>query len=318
MLPLNPIDLEWNAPAECPSRDAVLEDAARVVAKPPEPRSHATVRADVTRDPRGQWHAALSVDADGAHSERVLDAESCQEIARAAALIVAIVVEGKEPAQAQNPHLAAPASPAPVAPARPAVSGRPQSPSAFVVSVAGVVDWGLLPSAAPGGELNLGWEHRAKAIRVRAAAGASLFGEQSADVPSQPSEGGRFKAVAASARGCASIVIDEGGASRPPSNSLDVGLCLGVEVDTVSATGFGPSSAGFEPHSRTQTWDSVLPSIIASYDTSRHVAIVVRADGVLPIRAPPFGVRDSEGNDISLHRPGAGIRIALGVETQFF
>jgi hypothetical protein len=305
MLPLNQVDLQWNAPAECPSRDAVLEDAARVLSQPPEPRAHATARANVMRDERGQWHAALSVDAGGAHSDRVLDAESCQAIAKAAALIVAIAVEGKGPTQPQPKP-----PPVPVQPPRPKASGHFESPSEFVVALSGLVDWGLLPAVAPGGELALGWAYRAPPFRVRAVASASLFGEQTATLPTSALEGGRFTAFGASARGCASLM--KGG--------LDVGPCVGVEVDTMSAAGFGPSSAGFIPLPRaTATWPAALGSVLASYSLSRHVAIVLRAEGVLPlVKTPTFGVVESSGKDIPLHEPAAGVRAAVGIETRFF
>jgi hypothetical protein len=305
MLPLIPIDLQWSAPAECPSRDAVLEDAAHVLSQAPELRSHATARADITRDEWGQWHAALSVDADGAHSDRVLDAESCQAIAKAAALIVALAVERKEPAQPQPRPL-----PVPVQSPQPKASAHTQSPSQFVVALAGVVDWGLLPAAAPGGELALGWAYRALPFRVRAVAGASLFGDQTKYLSSPSLDGGRFTAVAASARGCASLVKD----------AFDVGLCFGVELDAMSAAGFGPTGAGFTPlPPRTATWPSALGSILASYSLSRHVAIVLRGEGVRPIvTTPTFGVADSSRGSIPLHEPAPGVRAAFGVETRFF
>jgi hypothetical protein len=303
MLPLSHVDLEWNAPAECPSKEAVLEDAARVLSEPPEAASHVLVHADVTRDERGQWHATLGVDSDDAHSDRVLDAETCQALAKATALILAIAVEGRDEARSVPASAARPSS----AP-RSRVSVPFESRSQVVVLGSGVVDWGLLPAAAPGAELGLGWADSTLQWRVRAFATASVFGDQTAALASAGNEGGRFAAFATSAHGCASLV----------RSALDVGLCLGIEFDVMRASGFGPPATGFTSRPRTESWPSALASAIASYSLSRHVAIMVRTQGVLPIDPPTFGIVEASGHGDPLHSPAAGVRVTLGVETRFF
>jgi hypothetical protein len=302
MLPPDTVELVWTAPAECPSHDTVLEDAERVLAKSPQPRAHARARAVVTRDEQGRWHATLSVDADGAHSERDLDAENCQAIATATALIVAVAIEGRESDPEQAPLVQAA-----LARRMPGPGGL-ASRSQLVVSVAGVVDGGLLPAPAPGGEIALGWAYRTAPFRVRVTAGATLLGAQRAALSAPAQEGGRFAAIAASVRGCASVVKD----------ALDVGACLGLEMDRAWAEGFGPSEASFAPLTPTGTWASPLGSAFASYTLSGDVSVFLRADAVLPLASPTFGIVDSSGTDIPLHHASAGLRASLGVEARFF
>jgi hypothetical protein len=76
-----PVSLTWNSPPDCPSREQVLAEVARVLAGSHQPRIPATARVDVARTEGGRWQAALSVDARDAHSERNLEAESCEAIA---------------------------------------------------------------------------------------------------------------------------------------------------------------------------------------------------------------------------------------------
>jgi hypothetical protein len=293
-----PVDFIWNARAECPSRDAVLDEVARLLAVSHGTRAHATARAEVTRDEQGRWHAALSVDARGAHGERTLDAEGCPAIASATALIIAVAVEGGMP-QEQTPLAAASAMSAPAAAALP----RPPA-SQLLVGAAGVLDTGMLPSLAPGGEATLGWGYQWSTWRIRALASASFLAEKT--VTNSDGEGGLFAPIAVSARVCAAAV----------RGAFDVGPCLGGEFDSMRATGVARGApASFVSLAETGRWVSVLGSVLTSWSFSRHLAIFVRADGL--VSSPPtFGVQPGE---IYVHRPSpVGARGALGVEVRFF
>ena len=50
------VDLTWNAPSDCPSREGVLGEVARLLAASRSLPAQATARADVTRDEQGRWH----------------------------------------------------------------------------------------------------------------------------------------------------------------------------------------------------------------------------------------------------------------------
>src|ERR1700722_9521725 len=105
--------LVWEAPRECPGREAMLERIRAAAREAPGDDVHAQVRIVAEGD--GRWSASLSVTAGGNRSDRVLGAASCSPIAAAAALIVALSLT---PA----PAVSAVAS-------SPAVSGAAPSPS---------------------------------------------------------------------------------------------------------------------------------------------------------------------------------------------
>jgi hypothetical protein len=310
MLPASvPVDLTWNAPAECPSRDVVLEEVGRVLTTPPEPGVQATARADVTRDESGRWHATLAVAAREARSERTLEAESCPAIVSATAVIVAVAIEG---GIRQPPATPLPEPPRPAAP-------PPSLGSQLVIAAGGVIDGGALPKAAPGAEAAVGWTYRWPVGRIRVLATGSFFPSQSSDALQSPAavagEYGSLDLFASSLRGCASIVRE----------ALDVGLCLGAEVDVMNGKANVPGTQppSFTPHSGTGVWASGLVSVLALWSVSRHVAVYLRADG-LASSAPPFGVRltvSGVTQSIPIHQPypaSLGARGALGLEMRFF
>jgi hypothetical protein len=313
MLPASvPVDLTWNAPAECPSRDAVLDEVARVLAAR-KPGAPATARADVTRDGRGRWHATLSVGSREARSERILEAESCPAIASAAAVIIAVAVEGDRPEA--SPPVAAQSTFHP--PASAATAPEPKPAWQLVVRAGGVLDGGMLPSVAPGGEAAVGCAFEWSRLRIRALASASLFTEQTASVRNPVgdgtgTEGGTFgPPFVASVSACASAV----------QARLDLGLCLGAELDVVRATGFATGAARLSfinSSPQTRAWVSALGSVLASWSLSRHIAFFIRGDGLVSPGSPTFGLLP---RDIRVHQPypsSLGARGALGIEARFF
>jgi hypothetical protein len=301
-----PVDLVWNAPApECPSRERVLAEVARVLGGSREPIARASARVDVAAAQDGRWQAELSVDARGAHTERRFEAESCEAIASAAALIVAVAVEESVP----------PEVPAAAPPPEPRASPFPKSngsrhDSQLIVTAAGVIDDATLPAVGGGGEAGVGWAYRISIFRLRALAGASLFAEQTSSPAGYPQSGGHFTLLATSAKACGSI----------GSGPFELGPCLGVDVDAIWATGFGWQQTSGPMSAQ---WVSVLGSVITLWNFSRNIAIFARADGLIPLEqahfeakviAPPLLVAY-----IPVHRPApVAARGAFGIELRFF
>jgi hypothetical protein len=301
-----PVDLAWNAPAECPARDAVVDEVARVLSSSHERRVAVTVRADVSRDDSGRWHAALRVDMRDAHGERTLDAESCPAIASATAVIVAIAVEGGMPEPV-------PGAPPPENPERPVPQRVQLRASQVIVGAAAVIDASTWPSLAPGVEGTLGLAQSWSTWRVRAFATGGFFPWQDSSPllsgSDAPGEYGRFELFTASVRACASLV----------RGAFDVGPCLGGEVDVMIGTGasIGPA----QPTPDSGAWASALGSVLASWSFLRHAAIFLRADAFYAPLPPQFGVYSPapSRNPINVYEPPhIGARGALGVEVRFF
>jgi hypothetical protein len=112
----------WEAPRECPGREAMVERIREATREAPGDDVHAQVR--VVEEGDGRWSASVSVTAGGNRSDRLLGAASCSAIADAAALIVGLSLT---PAPAASVAASSPA--ASVAASSPAVSAAAPSPS---------------------------------------------------------------------------------------------------------------------------------------------------------------------------------------------
>lgn len=136
-----PIELTWNAPAECPDRDWVLRSiAARLDSAALQPTAAKRASARVARKGDG-YTLTLQTD----QGERQLNAASCEELAGSAALILAFIAD---PRRAELPA-AAPELPTA------AESGTPLPLSGYV-RAEWLVDVGMLPQAATGPGIALG------------------------------------------------------------------------------------------------------------------------------------------------------------------
>lgn len=264
------------------------------------PPVHAAVRVDVTRGENGRWRAVLAVEARGARGVRDIDAESCEAIASAAELIIAVAAEGGAPALASPSHTGptAPEGAVQAPPSRPAILG-----SRALVAVAAVADGALLPSLAPGVEASVGWLYGWPSWRIRLLASAAYLPSQTASTASLPGEGGSFTAFGAAGRVCYSLA----------RGAFELGPCLGAEADWMSADGFGPAT--FNPRKQSAFWWSGLGTGFVSVEAARGFAVFARGDAVLPVLPKEFVINPGA---VEVHKASPGVRGAVGVEARFF
>ncbi len=304
-----PVELIWNAPAECAPREAVLSEIARVLGPSRQPRAPATARVQVTHDdPQAQWHATLSVDARNAQTERAFDAESCAAIVSATALIVAVAVEGRLPEAVPRPSQSAGSPPRPERTLTPPPQ-KPSYPSQLEVALGGVIDSGTLPRVAAGGELFAGWAKRGSQWRFRVLANGALFGAQRA--ADRLGNGAHLGLLTGSAQGCASVI----------AGPVELGPCVGAEIEYMWAES-GVGSSNFTFRQGGEAWPTVLGSLLGSLNFSRLVGVFARVDGVVrPVRPPPLAVHagtSPSGDPVYQPPGGVGFRAALGIEARFF
>ena len=152
-----PVDLVWVAPRQCPDHDAVIRDISTILGNPSAGRvgKPFSVRAEVWRGEDTRWHVTLA--SQGTRADpRSLAADSCEAVADAAVLIVALLVD---PSRAQAQGAAPPTANTVAPPTRPAdavsppASGTPAvrattPPSADVPSPATTLSSPNLPSGA--------------------------------------------------------------------------------------------------------------------------------------------------------------------------
>jgi hypothetical protein len=210
-------DLEWVAPAGCSSRESVLAAVTRAVG----PRRAADVeairvRAVVESSGRG-YRVQLSTPS----GERALEAETCDQLADAVALILALAVE---------PSAAAPQPQERVAPPQPETERRKPSVSAarsswLAVGAGQVGDLGTLPGVAVGAEVFVGL----RVPPVRLEISGAIWAPRRQEVEGTTA-GGELTLTSAVAQGCFLPVLDR----------FELGGCIGAGIDSMTATAFGP------------------------------------------------------------------------------
>src|SRR6266849_6126167 len=86
------LEVDWVAPAECPTRAWVEAEVMRVAGGVKVPaRQQFKVRAAVQKAQDGRYNVVVSTIQDGWSGTRELDAASCEELASSTALIVGMM-----------------------------------------------------------------------------------------------------------------------------------------------------------------------------------------------------------------------------------
>jgi hypothetical protein len=314
-------DLEWNAPPECPPRESVLAEIARVLG-PASASVPFRARAVVVHDESGRYRGDLEVEARGVQSRRELVGETCDTIASAAALIVGIAIEGDAVlarAHALGNALAPASAPSATSRAEAAAppstkegpehrEGQPQrerpASGAMIVAAGAMLDGTTMPSVAAGGELTLGWAYLAPRWRARVVAGGLFFPTQGKAANVQ-GEGGDFTLVGATARACLSLATAR----------FDAGPCVGGELDHMDASGTGPILQQGEAGAN---WASFTGSALGAWHMSPAWDLLARFDVVVSGSQPQFIIAQPN-MALVVHQPAlATIRGVLGLEVHIF
>ena len=242
------VNLQWVAPAGCPDAAHVTREVERL--RPdvsPKEEPDLSARAEVREEKSGRWHVEIRTEGRQGAGTRTVTAESCEALADATALILALALPGApatvDAGQAPAVPDAARSEPNPpsgreprrvaaVLPPSGAVGAERSafpgsSPSRIVrvaVVVSALVDTGTLPGAAFGAGMRIALIPEGfSALRVEV--GGGLFVDQSTANP--PSRSGSFSLR----------TIDAGACLIAPVQRLEIGPCAGVELASVSANG---------------------------------------------------------------------------------
>lgn len=312
--------LSWDAPSGCPSGDSVRAAAVRNA-----PPAAVPLEADAVVSHRDRWTVTLRTRRPDASGERVLEAASCNALADATAVILALALVPPGQAVTPSPALVAAnvtanatpepsgqpanpaAAPAPVAtkapeedratsssPANPAKPG-PSGPPAIALGAFASTDAMTLPTVALGGGGSLAWTPGS----LRIEASASVFAGQSQTIDASTA-GARFSMTSLGAGACYTLL----------HGALELAPCGGGSMHWVSAEGFG-ATANYDATSR---WAAVDGGLLARAPLTSWLALRARADGLVPLGRPSFEVE----NEGVVHKPPPfGIRAALGAELNF-
>ena len=290
--------LSWQAPGDCPSREAVVASVSRLVSTGHNVPDVLEAQVRVKQQSASHYTLWLTTEHNGILGERVFHGRSCQAVVDAAVVTLALMLspdsQGFPEATPETVARVAPSAPAQAPNRVVSVSAKPKKKVAatwFATSSLGL-HVGILPE--PGPELSLGtglaWGRGSVWLR------GGYAPAENVRIAGQPNRGARLWASSATALGCWALVD---GAAR-------LGTCLGADVTRVQGYGLGVS------HSRTgvTAWTSPALGIFADLALKSHVALRLTAIGNAPITRP-----DTHLDDIgSVQRPAPfGARLHAGM-----
>jgi hypothetical protein len=310
----------WNAPAGCPTAQAIHDEVEKTLGGSLKQIAPVAAAVSVLEGAGGRWRASLVVHSHGKRAERQFEAESCQALAAATGVIIALAAEGGDdgaparPAAEVRPpapeRLAAPMIAPTIAPT---ISSGPTKPasgwsrSGVFLQLGGLLDGGTMPSTpASGLEVAAGESWAGSLWRLRLIAGASYF------LPQAPSSSplafgipaGQYWMLSFSGRGCMTAALSR----------FEIGPCLGAEVVAMHGSSIGGTSA-----ESTQYWPAPTGSFVAALTFAPSAVVFARVDVAFPGTRRTFLSDESNGIHDEIFRVSAhAVRGALGVELRFF
>lgn len=289
--------LAWDAPPECPSRTAVQADIARLLGGAITVRPGGAVEARALVVHEQKWSVTITTRHAGQTGRRSIEAMSCQDLADATGLIIALMIDPDAvAAHARDPKVGQPpAPPPPIAPATPS----PSRPIDVLAAIHGQASWGVLPGVDVGLGVGMGLAGQRWRVELRGAYG--LRRDQVARASAVPEAYGQFNFLGATLAGCLNLGGDE----------VAFGPCADAEAGMVSATSRGVS-LGFPART---TWLALGAGGYAALALGPHRAIPLHVDVLAPLRRPEYVIREVEGT--VFQAPTVGARVLAGIEWRF-
>lgn len=308
--PASTLDLVWSAPALCPDRQGVEREVEALLGPAIAPRERLSATAIVT--PIGSaWRVVLTTDVHGVPGRRTVEAPSCEALAHATALVLAITIDPHATAQpppggavandAGALALAEDAAPPTVATV---TQGRveagstepPARSSRLSLGAGAVAAVGALPGVAFAPEIAAGWSSAAWRVDLA----ISFFPAVSARVDA--TRGGDLGLLSIALRGCRLWVLGGG--------PLELGPCASFQGGAMFAQAVGVRTPGEE----TVPWLAVRAGARGALRLGPSaIWLVLSVDGEVPITRYRFEV-DAVG--IVHHPSPVGGRAAFGAEVR--
>jgi len=326
-----PLELSWNAPAECPSAAAVraqLERIARVRAG--FTLTPLTARAEVVRE-GARYALRLHTEHDGQHGERRLEANDCETLVSSVTLVLALAfgagVEVSDAAAAPGPNAPAEQSAGqepPPAPARQGKQGEAAqaarseidatessstaaAPNADAapddgdrasdrLRVAWLLGGGaqldLLPSAALAVSTGVELGLGALSIGVRATGWPVVTDGVAAELDA------RFDGIGAALAGCGHV----------PLQALSLALCAGTRAAALR----GRSSGALEDDSDTAPWYALATAVSLTWPREYALRVRVEAGLALSLARARFEIEGvGEVHRVPLLAPELGVLVLI-------
>jgi hypothetical protein len=300
------VSVRWSAPSACPTADELEARVHRLLPVDPAaaPATDRLIADGTVEVVNGHYRLKLSVRRNGqpAGVTRVFESETCESLAGAAAVTLALLAGGTSRADAAPPSASQSASPpsqsraasapaknAPPAPvpsealastppaARATHAESPNRPpdrrrvTAYLEGPVLAVDEGMLPSLGSG--IGVGGGVRIRGLRVLLT--GRLWLPQ--DSTARSVYAATYERRSGALSGC------YGWALGP----FDVGPCVALALEDVSASGAGPQVVGDPGHA---TWVTVGLGARAGWSWSRWAALFLRPSLTFNTSRPTFAI----------------------------
>jgi hypothetical protein len=309
--------LSWTAPVGCPGEEEVRARLARLVPLD-APMPEWEVSAVVTREPDERFALRLTFESAGRSRQRAMSADSCTELADAAAVILALGVDPaarssawatQDLAMLPSSPEAAQRSPPDVAPDhatdQPIHNAAPRGPSGgrpnLRVSLLGGASAGVLASPSFGLGAAVAWASG----RLRIELAGTWFPSAHVEVATE-NVGGDFSLISAGGSVCGSVLVP---------GTLFLGPCAGGEAGRLGARGTGVGVG--QPLDASAVWGAVKAGGLLVWYAAPRIGLRVGIDGILPLTRDHFFVPGAGAEDVHRAAPVGGQMFA-GVETTFF
>jgi hypothetical protein len=276
-----PVDLAWDAPSECPSRDEVMAELARITrVRPGRVVTSINAQAKIEHAGDGRYHLRLRTQRDDQTGDTDLDATTCPVLKRGVTLVLALALgdgvdlvdEKAAPAEA----VAEPPKPPPPRPLQPKPAPPIPEPKLdrgwhWAPWLAASATWGLSgkPAFAPQIGLAIGqrhWQALAQLSYAPARAAPSMQGIDSS-----------YSAFVGAAGACA----------RLPLATWSLAGCGVFELGAIH----GSSVGAFQDGSATAPWYAAGPLFVLTAPLAGGVALRIAGGFGIGFDPPHFAIR---------------------------
>jgi len=290
------LTFSWQAPAGCPSRDNLRVEIARLLGGDIRIRQGGDIKARAVVTHGQTWSLAIETELAGRPGQRSIDAASCQDLADATALIIALMIDP----DAVAAH-ATPPKPILATPAVETGSAPPRKPRSVenLVDIHAAGSYGILPSVDVGLGGGVGLVGQRWRVELRGTYG--LRRDQRAMAAAPAGAYGQFGFTAATLAACFNL-----GREGPA-----FGLCADYELGVISARGVGVS----ESLPARTLWSALGAGAYAAIQLDHHLSLPLHVDVLVPLGRPEFVFKHEPGR--VFQAPAVGARISLGVELHF-
>jgi hypothetical protein len=298
------LNLSWSVPAACPDAEWARRRIAAQLAREPVAEVAQGVRASVAVEPSASGFALqLRTVVAGTSGERTIHAADCEELAQAAALIIALSVsEASERGAAPNPP-EPPSPPARTSTQAQEVAQRAARRTLLALRADVLLDFGFFDQLGFGPSLAIAYQYGV----WRAELAALWMTPQVVHADEQNAGSVEASLWALRAGGCALF-----GRLR-----IQGGPCVGGEFGQAAGRGTGDLQS---PSEHREPWIAGFLGGRLSVGLIAKLALVLETDLSVLVAGPSFATKPADGGseNLTIHAPApAQLRANAGVELRF-